>query len=100
MNNTNNTFMKNIAGAMSQTPRKMADYKSELFFIGQIVGGSDFPTDLDGLFVEASLKYGGEHWQLLSEKQSALQTHTAYCDDEGFFVWAHPFDFHFTCESV
>ncbi len=71
MNNsaTNNSFMKNIAGASSsQTPRKMADYKSELFFIGQIVGGSDFPTDLDGLFVEASLKYGAENWTLLSEK--------------------------------
>jgi hypothetical protein len=80
--------------------RKMADYKSEIFFIGQIVGGSDFPTDIDGLFVEASLKYGGENWQLFSDKPGALQTHTAYCDDEGFFVWAHPFDFHFACDSV
>ena len=80
--------------------RKMADFKTEIFFIGQIVGGSDFPTDLDGLFVEASLKYGQENWHLFAEKTSALQTHTAYCDDEGFFVWAHPFDFHFTCESV
>jgi hypothetical protein len=59
----------------------MADYKSELFFIGQIVGGSDFPTDLDGLFVEASLKYGGEHWQLLSEKQSADPGSVAGIDD-------------------
>ena len=82
------------------TQRKMADFKTEIFFIGQIVGGSDFPTDLDGLFVEASLKYGSENWHLFTEKPSALQTHTAYCDDEGFFVWAHPFDFHFTCESV
>ena len=80
--------------------RKMADYKTELFFIGQIVGGSDFPTDIDGLFVEASLKYGAENWHLVPEKANALQTHTAYCDDEGFFVWAHPFDFQFYCESV
>ena len=96
--------------------RKMADFKTELFFLGQIVGGSDFPTDLDGLFVEASLKYGADNWHLFpadSTKASlgsgvsgggsggaGLQTHTAYCDDEGFFVWAHPFDFHFTCESV
>ena len=91
-------LLKNIAG--KDNGRKMADYKSEIFFIGQIVGGSDFPTDLDGLFVEASLKYGADNWHLLSEKTSALQTHTAYCDDEGFFVWAHPFDFHFSCESV
>jgi Ciliary basal body-associated, B9 protein len=80
-------------GVSGSTHRKMADYKTEIFFIGQIVGGSDFPTDIDGLFVEASLKYGAENWQLVPEKTSALQTHTAYCDDEGFFVWAHPFDF-------
>jgi len=70
--NNFNTPIKNIVGAANQTPRKMADFKSEIFFIGQVVGGSDFPTDLDGLFVEASLKYGAENWQLLSEKQSAL----------------------------
>ena len=52
--------------------RKMADYKTELFFIGQIVGGSDFPTDIDGLFVEASLKYGAENWHLVPEKASAM----------------------------
>lgn len=60
------------AGSAPGTARKMADYKSEIFFIGQIVGGSDFPTDLDGLFVEASLKYGAEHWQLFADKPSAL----------------------------
>jgi hypothetical protein len=52
--------------------RKMADYKTEIFFIGQIVGGSDFPTDIDGLFVEASLKYGAENWHLVPEKANAL----------------------------
>jgi hypothetical protein len=103
MNNVSghgDSILKNMAESVNNTQRKMADYKSEIFFIGQIVGGSDFPTDLDGLFVEASLKYGAENWSLLSEKQTALQTHTAYCDDEGFFVWAHPFDFHFSCQSV
>ena len=50
----------------------MADYKTEIFFIGQIVGGSDFPTDIDGLFVEASLKYGAENWHLVPEKTNAL----------------------------
>lgn len=52
--------------------RKMADYKTEIFFIGQIVGGSDFPTDIDGLFVEATLKYGAENWHLVPEKTNAL----------------------------
>ena len=78
---------------------KLADYKTEIFFIGQIVGGIDFPTDLDGLFVEASLKYG-DNWKLFSEKSTGIQSHTAYPDDDGFFVWAHPFDFHFGCDSI
>lgn len=60
------TGINNTTGVVSA--RKMADFKTELFFIGQIVGGSDFPTDLDGLFVEASLKYGAENWQLFAEK--------------------------------
>lgn len=60
------TGINNATGVLSA--RKMADFKTELFFIGQIVGGSDFPTDLDGLFVEASLKYGAENWQLFAEK--------------------------------
>jgi hypothetical protein len=46
--------------------RVKADYKPEIFFIGQIVGGSDFPTDLDGLFVEASLKFG-ENWKMFEK---------------------------------
>ena len=58
------------AGAPSL--RKMADYKTEIYFIGQIVGGSDFPTDIDGLFVEASLKYGAENWHMVPEKTNAL----------------------------
>jgi len=61
--------MKSI-NAPKDNNRKMADYKPEIFFIGQIVGGSDFPTDLDGLFVEASLKYG-ENWKLM-EKTSTI----------------------------
>lgn len=79
--------------------RARADFKPEVHFIGQIVGGQDFPTDLDGIFVEASLKYG-EDWKLFEKNSVQIQTHTAYADDEGFFVFAHPFDFHFACESV
>ena len=45
------------------------DYKPEVFFIGQVVGGSDFPTESDGLFVEASLKYG-EYWKMFEKTPS------------------------------
>ena len=84
---------------MNDELRVRADFKPEVFFIGQIVGGQDFPTDEDGIFVEASLKYGDD-WHLFEKNQVQLQTHTAYADDEGFFVFAHPFDFHFSCESI
>ena len=49
--------------------------------------------------MEASLKYG-ENWHPLKKEQPTLQTHTAYADDEGFFVFAHPLEFSFACESV
>ena len=29
-----------------------------------------------------------------------IQTHTAYCDEEGFLVFAHPFEYHFRCKSA
>ena len=85
--------------ALGDRMRSRADFKPEVHFIGQIVGGQDFPTDLDGIFVEASLKYG-EDWKLFEKNNVQIQTHTAYADDEGFFVFAHPFDFHFACESI
>ena len=84
---------------MGNNFRARADFKPEVHFIGQIVGGQDFPTDLDGIFVEAALKYG-EDWKLFEKGSLQIQTHTAYADDEGFFVFAHPFDFHFSCESI
>ena len=29
-----------------------------------------------------------------------MQTHTSYADEEGFFVFAHPFEYHFKCNSA
>ena len=37
--------MDGMLGQMSNTARVKADFKPEIFFIGQIVGGTDFPTD-------------------------------------------------------
>ena len=51
--------------------RARADYKTDVHFIGQIVGGQDFPTDLDGIFVEASLKYG-EDWKLFEKSNMQI----------------------------
>ena len=76
-----------------------ADFKPEVYFIGQIVGGTDFPSEQDGIFVEASLKHG-DSWIPLKKDAGTIQTHTSYADDEGFFVFAHPLEFGFICESV
>ena len=55
--------MLNTGAEAAGPPKKVkADFKPEIYFIGQIVGGSDFPTDQDGIFIEASLKYG-EDWK-------------------------------------
>ena len=48
------------AQSLKQGNRSKADFKPEIYFIGQIVGGTDFPVGDDGLLVEASLKYGQE----------------------------------------
>ena len=86
---------------MMEVKQVKADFKPEIFFIGQIVGGTDFPTDKDGIFIEASLKYG-ENWKLIPDAKVGqnMQTHTAYSDDEGFFIFAHPFDFNFEVNSI
>ena len=80
---------------------KKGDYIPEVYFIGQIVGGQDFNAVDEGIFVEASLKHG-EHWQLLEDDPlcGPIQTHTAYADEEGYLVFAHPFEYHFRCKSA
>ena len=79
---------------------RKADYKPEVFFCGQIVGGDDFDTD-DALFVEVILKYG-PGWKQIdkTEEEQSFQTHTAYPDEEGTYVFAHPFSFSFVCQEL
>ena len=91
----------NLDDTMNLPDKKVkGDFMPEIYFIGQIVGGTDFPTDQDGIFVEASLKYG-TNWELIKTPQGqSMQTHTAYADDEGFFIFAHPFDFNFIVKSI
>ena len=40
---------------------KKGDFCPEIYFIGQIVGGSDFSVFKDGLFIESYLNFG-EDW--------------------------------------
>ncbi|PCJ22674.1 MAG: hypothetical protein COA94_08905 [Rickettsiales bacterium] len=48
--------------------RTIADYKPEIHFIGQVIGGTDFDTS-ESLFCEISIKYG-EHWTPFSQVKS------------------------------
>ena len=60
--------MKNnvFGGSNSALKLKKGDYIPEIFFIGQIIGGSDFNVNQDGLFVEAYLNYG-QDWSLFED---------------------------------
>ena len=89
------------AGGQKDFQLKKGDYVPEIYFIGQIVGGVDFNVKQDGLFVEANLDYGTD-WELLADDNLSgpIQTHTAYSDEEGFHVFAHPFEYHFRAKSA
>ena len=56
-----------FAGENALEARRKADFKTSVYFIGQIVGGTDFPTEQDGIFVEAQIIYG-ENWEPLNNK--------------------------------
>ena len=45
---------------------RKGDFVPEIYFIGQVVGGSEFNVNQDGLFVEAYLNYG-EDWTHIEE---------------------------------
>lgn len=78
---------------------KPGDLKTEVHFIGQIVGASDFQMNT-GLFCEAHLEYG-EYWrELPGPIEGSIQTQTAYPDTDDFVVWAHPLDLHFATDSI
>lgn len=82
------------------TEKKPGDLKTEVHFIGQVVGGSDFNFDNVGLFCEIQLEYG-EHWfELPSASDVNIQTQTSYADADALAVWAHPLDLHFSTESI
>ena len=56
-----------------QQLRVKADFKPEVFFVGQILGGDGFENQ-DGLFLEVIFKHG-EHWQQLTNVPP-IQTHS------------------------
>ena len=55
-----------VIGGKAAVELKKGDHVPEIYFIGQVVGGQDFSVLDEGVFVEASLKYGAD-WQLLED---------------------------------
>ena len=77
--------------------RTKADYKPEALFVGQILGADGFDNE-DALFLEVIFNHG-EHWKLLANPPP-IQTHSCYPDEDGTFVFAHPFEFYLTSGSI
>ena len=77
--------------------RTKADYKPEALFVGQILGADGFENE-DALFLEVIFKHG-EHWQMLANAPP-IQTHSCYADEDGTYVFAHPFEFYLTSGSI
>ena len=77
--------------------RTKADYKPEVLFVGQILGAEGFENQ-DALFLEVIFKYG-EKWSLLANVPP-IQTHSCYPDEDGTYIFAHPFEFYMTTGSV
>ena len=75
---------------------KKAETVTHIYFIGQLISGEDFFTHHRGLYVEAEL-CKGDSWELIDDKDKLncgkIHTHTAYPDEEGVFVFAHPFEY-------
>ena len=71
--------MDKVLEKMSKTgiDYKSSDFKTEVHFLGQIVGASNL-TESDGLFCEAFFE-AGDKWKALSDNQT-IQTQTCYAN--------------------
>ena len=77
--------------------RTKADFKPEALFVGQILGADGFELN-DAIFWEAIFQHG-DKWEMLSTPPP-IQTHSCYPDDEGAYVFSHPFEFYMTTGSI
>ena len=75
---------------------EVAEKQPEVHIIGEIVGGTGFES---GVSVSFEMDYNSDHWDLLDGDVRG-KSHVDYPMDDGFSVWAHPFDVHFSCRSL
>jgi B9 domain-containing protein 2 len=76
--------------------QEVADKQPEVHIIGEIVGGTGFENGVACSFV---VDYNTDHWDLLDGDVRG-KSHVDYPMDDGFSVWAHPIDVHFSCRSL
>ena len=75
------------------------DYKTEVHYIGQIISGVGFDTDI-GLYCEVQLEYGKSWMELPQSSDSPIQTQTSYPGHDDIYIWCHPIDLHFASDSI
>ena len=75
---------------------EVADKQPEVHVIGEIVGGTGFEN---GVSVSFAIDYNNDHWELLDGDVRG-KSQVDYPMDDGFSVWAHPIDVHFSCRSL
>lgn len=76
---------------------KPSDFKTELHFLGQIIGATNV-SEHDAIFLEAFFEIGKE-WKILGKK-SSIQTQASVVDHNDYICFAHPFDLHLTTENL
>ena len=75
------------------------DFKTEVHFLGQIVGASNIEED-EGIFCDINFEAGnGTDWGILSPN-SSIQTQTAYKSYGNSVIFSHPFDIAYGCNSI
>lgn len=75
--------------ALNNIPYKSSDFKTEVHFIGQLIGVSKFNSN-DGVFCDVQLHIS-EEWKQLAPNPD-FQTQTAYSNFSDIAIFAHQFD--------
>ena len=82
--------------SLQRRRQEVAEKQPEVHIIGEIVGGTGFDSGVSCSFV---VDFNSDHWDLLDGDLRG-KSHVDYPMDDGFSVWAHPIDVHFSCRSL
>jgi hypothetical protein len=60
--------------------------------------GADGFENQDALFLEVIFKHG-KNWHLLANP-APIQTHSCFPDEDGTYIFGHPFEYYLSAESI